>query len=84
METEMIVYILVGFLAVITLIRREMLKPEVKVADRREANRRKGKRRAHMGRRQHDFNDACMDEDRRQDEDRRTGSKDRRHRERRH
>jgi hypothetical protein len=36
METETIVYVLVGFLALITLIRREMLKPKVKVADRRD------------------------------------------------
>lgn len=86
MENNVIIYVVLGFLVIITLIRREMLKPEPKTVDRRKLTRRKSKkiRRSSKGRRTHDFNEDCEDEDRRKKEDRRTGQIERRHRERRH
>ncbi len=83
METNTIVYLIIGFLVLITVIRRQMLKPVPKKADRREGSRRTKIRRKHMGRRQHESNEACKEKDRRKEDDRRRGKKERRYKERR-
>ena len=84
MDTEIIIGLVIGFLVFITLVRREMLKEKVDAPERRKENRRHDKRRAHTGRRLHEFHSDCETKNRRKNEDRRNGSKDRRHKERRH
>ena len=84
MDTEIMIGLVIGFLLFITLVRREMLKEKVELPERRVQNRRHDKRRAHTGRRIHEFHADCKTENRRKNEDRRSGTKDRRHKERRH
>lgn len=77
MEIEIIISLIIGFLVMITLIRRSMLKP--KPADRRENIRRYEKRRTKMGRRHHEFSENCDADERRKEEERRAGVDERRH-----
>lgn len=84
METSTVIALVIGFLIFITFVRRQMLKEEVKPPERRLKNRRNDKRRAHTGRRMHEFNSNCETKNRREKEDRRSGKTERRHGERRH
>ena len=84
MVTEIIIGLVAVFLVFITLVRREMLKEKAEIPQRRAENRRHDKRRAHTGRRVHEFHSGCEIKNRRKNEDRRNGSKDRRRKERRH
>ena len=84
MDTNIIIVLLIGYLVVISLVRRQMLNVEIKKPERRSTKRRHDKRRAHSGRRVHEFNTDCEVKNRREREDRREGLKDRRNNERRH
>jgi len=84
MYTEIMIGLATGFLVFLILFRRVMLKAEVKPCENRLANRRQDKRRAHTGRRIHEFHANCTTKNKRKNEDRRNGCKDRRHRNRRH
>ena len=84
MDTTTITALVIVFLVFISLVRREMLKEKVEKPELRLKIRRNGKRRSHIGRRVHEFHTDCMTEDKRHNEDRRKGSKNRRHKERRH
>ena len=84
MDTKIIIAFVIAFLILVSLARRQMLKEEIEKPERRLKNRRNGKRRANIGRRLHEFHADCEREDKRHNEDRRKGSKDRRHKQRRH
>ncbi len=81
METSTIIALVAVFLITITLLRRSMLKEKV---ERRKSVRRQDKRRTHTGRRKHEFHAGCEMDNRRKQEDRRSGKKDRRFHDRRH
>ena len=83
METSTIIALVISFLVFITFVRRQMLKEKVKPPERRLANRRYDKRRAHTGRRMHEYHADCETKNRRENEDRRRGKKERRHKQRR-
>ena len=59
MQTDTIIILVVGFLVLITFARRLMLTKRV---EQRKVNRRKDGRRAHTGRREHEFNDNYIDD----------------------
>jgi len=84
MDTSTIYMLVVFFLVSITFARRQMLKEKVEKPERRNEIRRQDKRRAHTGRRVHEFNAGCDTENRRNNEDRREGEKERRRKDRRH
>lgn len=80
MDSSVIIAIVIGFLVLITFMRRSMLKEKV---ERRIHARRTDKRRMRTGRRKNEFHETCETKNRRKDEDRRSGKRDRRHRDRR-
>jgi len=84
MDTNIIITLVIGFLVFITFARRQMLKEELKAPERRVENRRHDVRRAHTGRRMNEFHADCSIKNRRKNEDRRGGLRDRRHKQRRH
>jgi len=83
METSTISVMVIGFLVFITFARKQMLKEEVKLPERRVENRRNKRRRSHKGRRVHEFHVDCETKNRRKREDRRRGQEERRHKQRR-
>ncbi len=77
MGIETIISLIIGFVVMITLISRSMLKP--KPLDRREDIRRYEKRRTQKGRRYHEFSENCDGDERRKEEERRASVDERRH-----